>query len=388
VNGKTAGFMLAALTALAAALSTGAPVYYVLALAMAFMLAYAFLSVVWTLYTAGARVECSKRVVTRGEEILLTIALRHLCPLPVGVVELELAVPGDSQSATTADMTPRPFATVRRESAFRCPHRGSYLVGITRIRVSDLFGLVSLSRKAGGQMARIDVRPRIVAQEPMALQSVETGAQHISRMTEDTASPSGVRDWAPGDALKKVHWKLSIRKRELMVRTYEESARPDTLILVDLSPGGSLRSHALSAEDAICEAALAAAVAQLKAGYPVRMPLSAQNPEEIAGQSAAESSRFVDALMRIRFDSPFSFEQVLAIEMRRMSRTGGVVLVTPLLSARIADVATQLRRSGMQVKVFWVTDTQRTEALEMLTRLRLAGIRAQQIDPWAENLSI
>lgn len=222
----------------------------------------------------------------------------------------------------------------------------------------------------------------------MALQSVETGAEHISRMTEDTASPSGVRDWVPGDALKKVHWKLTMRKRELVVRTYEESARPDTLILVDLTPLGALRSHAMSTEDAICEAAASAATAQLKAGYPVRMPLSAAVPQEVSGQSAVEASKFVDALMRVRFDSPYTFDQVLSGEMRRMSRTGGVVLVTSVLSARIADIATQLKRTGIEVKVYWVTDTQRTEALEMLTRLKLAGVRARQIDPWAENLAI
>jgi hypothetical protein len=144
----------------------------------------------------------------------------------------------------------------------------------------------------------------------------------------------------------------------------------------------------MSTEDAICEAAASAATAQLKAGYPVRMPLSAKEPQEISGQSPVESARFVDALMRVQFDSPYSYEQVLSIEMRRMSRTGGAVLVTSVLSARIADIATQLRRSGMQVKVFWVTDTQRTEALEMLTRLKLSGVQARQIDPWAENLAI
>jgi len=179
-----------------------------------------------------------------------------------------------------------------------------------------------------------------------------------------------------------------MRKRELMVRTYEESARPDTLLLVDLTPLSALRSHAMSTEDAICEAAASAAVAQLKAGYPVRMPLSAREPQEVSGQSAAEAGRFIDALMRVRFDSPYPYEQLLSIEMRRRSRTGGAVLITSALSARIADVATQLRRSGMQVKVYWVTDTQRTEALEMLTRLKLSGVRARQIDPWAENLAI
>jgi uncharacterized protein (DUF58 family) len=388
VNGRAAAFLLAGLTALAAALSTGSPLYYLLALMMGLMLFFALVSTVWTLYTASAKAECPRRVVTRGQEIQLAVSVKHMCPLPVRAVELQLAVPGDQDASGTVEIAPRPFRFVEFEAAFRCPHRGFYQVGVTRLVVTDLFGLITLSRKAGGQMARVEVRPRVSTEEAMVLQSVETGAEHISRMTEDAASPSGVRDWIPGDALKKVHWKLTMRKRELMVRTYEESARPDTLILVDLTSMGSLRSHAMSTEDAICEAAVSAAVAQLKAGYPVRMPLSAKEPQEISGQSAVEAGRFIDALMRVQFDSPFSYEQVLSIEMRRMSRTGGAVLVTSVLSARIADVATQFRRSGMQVSVIWVTDTQRTEALEMLTRLKLAGVRARQIDPWAENLAI
>ncbi len=388
MNGRAAAFLLAGLTALTAALSTGSSLYYLLTLMMGLMLFYALASTLWTLYTARAKVDCPRRVVTRGQEIQLSVMVKHLCPLPVRSVEILLAVPGDQDASGQVEIAPRPFAFVKYEAAFRCPHRGSYQVGVTRLVVTDLFGLLTLSRKAGGQMARVEVRPRVSIEESMALQSVETGAEHISRMTEDAASPSGVRDWVPGDALKKVHWKLTMRKRELMVRTYEESARPDTLLLVDLTPLGSLRSHAMSTEDAICEAAASMATAQLKAGCPVRMPLSAKEPQEVNGQSAVEAGRFVDALMRVQFDSPYSYEQLLSIEMRRMSRTGGAVLITSVLTARIADVATQLKRSGMQVKVYWVTDTQRTEALEMLTRLKLAGIRARQIDPWAENIAI
>ncbi len=388
MNGRAAAFLLAGLTALAAALSTGSSLYYLLGLTMGLMLLYAYASALWTLFTVRTRVDCPRRTVTRGQQIQLTALVRHMCPLPVRSLELQLAVPGDQDASGSAEISPRPFRFVKYEAAFRCPHRGAYQVGVTHLTVTDLFGLVTLSRKARGQMARLEVRPRVSQEPPMALQSVEFGVEHISRMTEDMASPSGVRDWIPGDALKKVHWKLSMRKRELMVRTYEESARPDTLILVDLAPLTALRSHAMSTEDAICEAAASAAVAQLTGGYPVRMPLSARSPQEITGQSAAEADRFIDALMRVRFDSPYSYEQVLSIEMRRMSRTGGAVMITSALSPRIADIATQFRRSGIQVKVFWVTDTQRTEALEMMTRLKLAGVIARQIDPWAENLSI
>ena len=54
----------------------------------------------------------------------------------------------------------------------------------------------------------------------MPLKASDVGPEFISRAAEDNASPSGVRKWQDGDELKKVHWKLTLKKREVMVRTY------------------------------------------------------------------------------------------------------------------------------------------------------------------------
>ena len=64
-------------------------------------------------------------------------------------------------------------------------------------------------------------------------------------------------------------------------------------LLTDLD-GTLIRS-----EDAICEAAVSAAVAQLKAGYPVRMPLSARSPQEVGGQTAVEAAAALGASTRL-----------------------------------------------------------------------------------------
>ena len=42
----------------------------------------------------------------------------------------------------------------------RCPHRGSFEVGITRLRARDAFGLFSISRGSGMKLLRVDVYPR------------------------------------------------------------------------------------------------------------------------------------------------------------------------------------------------------------------------------------
>ena len=381
------GFILVMLTALVVALSTGAQIYYLLALAMGMMLAVALASVLAALFTVRAQVRCPRRSVERGQSIPVVATVRHMGFLPVRSVALRLSLPGGADQPDALELTALPCVTHTYELALTAPHRGVYSVGISGVSATDVFGLFTLSRRAARSSFTVEVLPHTRRLPPMTLNAGDSAESRLARMTEDNASPADVRAWVQGDALKKVHWKLSMRKRELMVRTYEESTRPDTLLLLDLYPLNALKSHALTIEDAVCETAASLALAQLKEGYPVRMPLNSAHPTEVAGEGAAAGGSFLTALGRVSFDSPYPFEQVLALEMRRMQRTGGAVLITPRLTPRIADLALQLRRGGMMVTVCWITDNRREEADRLLSRLRDGGLRAYRVDPWGQGLT-
>ena len=266
----------------------------------------------------------------------------------------------------------------------RCPHRGSYEVGVSRICAKDLFDLFTFYRKADSKLMRVDVYPKSRQVQALELKAGDSGPEVVSRSAEDASSPSDIRKWQDGDALKKVHWKLSMRKRELMVRTYEESARPDTLIIPDLAEVSALEDHRLTIEDCVCEECLSQARAQLEGGFPIRMPLTCARPSELSGKFPQDFSMFSDALMRVRFDSPYSYEQVLATMLGRTQRTGGAVLVTPKLTTRVADMALRLQRSGIRTRVIWVTDTRRTQSLEMIERLKMENVEAAMADPWRD----
>ena len=233
------------------------------------------------------------------------------------------------------------------------------------------------------RLARMEVCPRVADVAPMLLKNADMGPEFRSTASEDTASPSDVRAWMDGDELKKVHWKLSLRKRELMVRTYEESARPDTLIIPDLQRVTTLRDQQLSIEDCVCEAALDAAKAQLEAGYPVRMPLTNAHPGEVAGQLEADFPAFADAMLKVEFDSPYDYERVLMLMLGRLQRTGGAVLITARLTTRIADMALRMQLSGITTRLVWVSDDAREETLTMLERLRMGHVEVQRRDPWS-----
>lgn len=387
MNARSLVFLLCGLTLLIVALSTGAAIYYLLLFAMLMMLALGALSVAMALITVKVSMDAPKRKLTRGSGAPMSVRVRYASPLPVRSFQLVLLVPEDERAEETMELSLSPFIEKQFDYELPCPHRGVFHVGIKSVRVTDVFQLFSFSRLIRNKQSLIEVRPRVTRLPAMELRSGDSEPTTITRMTEDTASPSDVRNYLQGDPLKKIHWKLSVRKRELLVRNYEESSRPDTLILTDLSPLTSMRSQALTVQDMITETAASIARAQMAEGYPVRMPLMSAQPQEQSGKNELDFGRFLDALMRVKFDSPYPYEQVLMLEMRRMQRTGGAVLITSRLTPRIADIAQQLRRYGMQVCVCWVTETRRSEAMEMLERLTLTGIQAHRIDPWDLGLN-
>lgn len=386
MNARLGGVLAAMAALLAAGLTTGTRIYYYLLALLCLMLLYSLVCVLWTLATVKVSIKGVKPRLLRGESLITILTVEHGSILPPGSLRVVLSVPGGSVMRQEIAVEAPPFARRNFRHVVRCPHRGLYELGVARIAASDVFGLFDLSRSAGKKLLRVEVCPRAREMPSMELRASDVGPEFRSRATEDAASPSDTRKWQEGDELKKVHWKLSLRRREMMVRTFEESARPDTLIIPDMSEVTALQDQRLTIEDCICEAALGAAKAQLEAGYPVRMPLESKRPQELSGRSVADIAGFADALMRANFDSPYPYEQVLTLIQRRMQRTGGAMLISSRLTTRMADIAMRMQQTGMQVKFIWVTDAPRDEALEMLERMKMAGVQVQTADPWAEPI--
>ena len=382
MNARLTGALVAMITLLAAGLSTGTRVYYLLFFVLLAMLVLGLASAVWTVFTVKIDMKGVRARVNRGDTLMTVFTVKHASLLPVASVRIQVNVPSSYAPMQEISVSTPPFAERSFRHMIQCPHRGIYEAGVTKISARDMFGFFCVSRKPRLKLIRMEVLPKVRNAAQMKLRSVDMGPEFLARASEDTASPSDVRAWQDGDSLKKVHWKLSMRRREIMVRTYEESARPDTLIIPDLSEITAMKDQQLTMEDCICESCLAMAKAQLDAGYPVLMPLTCLKPAEIQGRYASDLPAFADALLRVKFDSPFAYEKVLMQMMQRMQRTGGAVLATSRLTMRTADLAMRMQRSGVQVKLIWVSDDPRDEAMELVERLKMESVQVERVDPW------
>jgi uncharacterized protein (DUF58 family) len=112
--------------------------------------------------------------------------------------------------------------------------RGRYAFEAVRIEIADPFGLerVSVPLPAPGALL---VYPRLVRLERLFS---ETGAHsHDGRrllLRRQTGFElHGVREYAQGESLRRVHWRSTARRGQLMVKELEDAPRDEIAVLLD-----------------------------------------------------------------------------------------------------------------------------------------------------------
>ena len=109
-NSRLPGYLLVMLSMLAAGLSTGTRLYYLIFYALLAMLLLGVVAVLWTLFTLKLEVKGVRTRVNRGERMAAVFTVRHGCLLPVSAVTLHLSVPSSYASVQQVNVSCPPFS--------------------------------------------------------------------------------------------------------------------------------------------------------------------------------------------------------------------------------------------------------------------------------------
>jgi uncharacterized protein (DUF58 family) len=115
------------------------------------------------------------------------------------------------------------------------PLRGFYSVGPTKVRASDYFQLFYDEEDVVNK-DDLTVFPYVGS-----LRKVNIKANRYKHYPGDFLTPQpgastefySIRDYQKGDPFKKINWKVSVKKRELMVNEYEKENICDVFIILD-----------------------------------------------------------------------------------------------------------------------------------------------------------
>lgn len=112
--------------------------------------------------------------------------------------------------------------------------RGEFDLGPTVLYSGDPFGLFAF-QKTYLNSNRILVMPYFVEISSFPFPpGLLTGGKALKRKTHETTPQSaGVREYAPGDPLNRIHWPSTARRDRFMVKEFDQDPQADVWIILD-----------------------------------------------------------------------------------------------------------------------------------------------------------
>ncbi len=348
-----------------------------------------------------------------GETVDVGFSLSNLKALPVPWLEIRDTV---AEALQPLDTAPRPggppetilitrstaltwYERVRWRHSFRCRRRGFFQFGPVSFHSGDVFGFFPAAATVW-TTDRIAVLPRRLSLNDIGLPSLRPFGEAASGspIFEDQSRMTGIRDYRPGDPLKRIDWKASARHQSLQSRVYDPAATLTMLIAV----GVSTLEHSwegyepLLLERAISVAGSIATYADAKR-YACGLAANCTfpNADRNIWIPPARQDQLAKTLEALSMISPFvlaPLEQVIEHAWTRLPYGATLVIVAGYLPQGLRDYLTWGRGRERRAFLVWVGDREppdlgpRLQIYDAGSHLRAVERAWQQEHPGATPL--
>ena len=319
------------------------------------------------------RRKAGKGVLLEGEDVWVTLEARPetRVPLPSLAVTERIARIGERETPL------RRAGRIHRGTYVleRLP-RGRYVVEEARATIDDPFGLAQeeVTLDAGGSLL---VYPRLVALDRLFSESglhAQDGRRLLLRRPAGFDLHS-VRDYEQGESLRKVHWRSTARRGQLMVKELEDAPRDEIAVILD----GEADTVAGASFDAQVRAA--GSILRSHASHGRRAVLavnSARQAKVHVSSLDGDWHAALAVLAEAEADGTRPVVELVARESGPASRAVETVVVTSRVSGALATKLVQRALAGQGVSVVWIDAPSfvgRPTKLEPeLLRLQAAGV--------------
>lgn len=252
----------------------------------------------------------------------------------------------------------------------RLMDRGIFPLGPTVIASGDLFGLFPISLTFTAQESLL-VYPMMV--DVPAFPSPHgwlSGGEALRRRTHQiTANAAGVREYASGDPMNRIHWLSTARRNRLIVKEFELDPLAEVWIFVDAyryvhaslpRPPINLEERDLwrpsvkvplppSSEEYAVSVAASLARYYLQNGRVVGLVSAGRSYHVLpAERGGRQLGKVLEALALLRTEGKLPVQGLVEAEVKNLPRGSTVVLITPATGDDIVMTVELLSRRGMR----------------------------------------
>jgi uncharacterized protein (DUF58 family) len=241
------------------------------------------------------------------------------------------------------------------ELTLGCERWGAFALGPLLLRSRDRLGFHSWETQIGARQP-LRVYPAVETLRTM-LAPLETQVfigNQVSRTRGDGIEFADIREWAPGDRLRRVNWRASARRGDLWVNEQHPERNTDVVLFLDSYT--DVRGGGRGTLDQTIRAAASLAHRYLQRKDRVGVVsfggfLSWLQP----ASGTRQLYRIVDSLLQMDVVLSFATKGIDVLPPRSLPPKALVLALTPLLDARSAAALLDLRARGFDLVVIEVS---------------------------------
>jgi len=297
---------------------------------------------------------------------------------------LELEDETDMPGPPTRTVLTIPARSVRNwKVSMRCGRRGVYQVGPLVAMASDPLGLVQRETVVAEPFELL-VHPRVelVSDRPLTRQFEDPPIRPpVSKPWPSGLEFYGMREYVPGDDLRRIVWRASARTGTLMVREAEQGITDKITFILDTNRGSHSRDGEGLSEsfETGVRACASLAARHLREGYEVKM-LTGGGPLTRTLRGPASQLLALDALARVELDREPVGKAILYL-LAQGQRDAHNILITPRLGPEEAAQLKLLLRTGVSIMVIsllWNEESTETLGIAAALGCQVVGVHPGQ----------
>ncbi|MFT3894535.1 MAG: DUF58 domain-containing protein [Anaerolineales bacterium] len=248
--------------------------------------------------------------------------------------------------------------------------RGGFKLGPTRVTSGDPFGIFRVTRLIPAHKNLVVLPMQFTMEQFVSPPGLLPGGKAIRRKSLDiTPHASGVREYVPGDPMKRIHWPTSIRRDQLMVKEFEQDPQAEVWFFIDTHRNAHvarpsdddrslppiddlflLRRQKMSLPPSTMEysVTIAASLAHyfLEQRRSVGLVTASENEYTIipAERSERQEAKMLEALAFLQPESTYTLPSLVTAQIGQLPQGSSAILITPMIWPELLLAVDTLQR--------------------------------------------
>ncbi|KRQ88008.1 hypothetical protein ABG79_00173 [Caloramator mitchellensis] len=267
----------------------------------------------------------------------------------------------------------KPLASFVIEQSFVPKIKGRYALGPVKIVLKDFFEIFEIERNYF-EKKEIVIYPRFYCMKNFNLFSKKDigFSKSIFKGVEDLTEIVGIRKYVYGESLKKVHWKISAKKKALYVKNFDSSTTNNLILFVDCYKENYNRKDGLFYFEKVLEISSSIAYFYLNSNTEIEIYFNTKLPLNSNIKKPNEFLRLLEIMVETNPDGNKKISDYMKSELGNMSKNTNILLILNSIDLTDAINLREICDIGYKLNIIIPEDTILSE--ETMNILRTSNL--------------